>query len=999
MRRAYLLSIALLIFASVVFPPSLFAQCQSRVLVSPASNGPFESQYAVSIATLDHRCLTGGSYTVHAMPPGAVIFENGIDSFFDVFLEVSTDHYVRRIELTPQLPPGIVFQMLTNVVYNDPWYPPETIVEDCWVNPATGMFEFFVPLPPPEYVPPSMSMGQAECFMVVHKVYRVPLIVPGPGIRPLVSITPGCNSQDICTDDPACIAGGENDYRADVIIVDGQWVLEFEYSNASIQPVCYCVNYSGCVSEHWEFIPLLGFDEHDQTIAVSASVNGDPACGTMELFSYPPGAVIDPFPWSNEFYLTGPFQRLGEVAVSRGTFLPGQEFYLGAYFEHSGVGMCVDDGGDWAYERVRVLPDGTLRVEDFGGECPTAEVYVPLTMSLGQAECITVCHDVYYIQLETPPNQFPVITANPGCLPPCVPTGCNPGGPYDYMYWVERIGTHWYLRFEYSNPNIEPVCYCVNFEQTVPIPLQSNQLCAFDDLSQSLRVSLWGSSPLEPLSGSYQIAEQPLRSDPPWSRVQSFFDIFMEPLTWDIPIPPFGHPPGEPFQLVTTFTFDQLGVVQSEYREWVVMNGNGTISPIDPPDSPCQGLVPPQMSLGESQCFIVCHDIYEIPLIGPPGRPIIDIVPGCEPPCVPPVPCIPGAPSDYMTWLTFDGLNWTLHFEYSNQFIEPACYCVTYTGTETVFEPHVLACWDEGSQELDVSVAVINPSGLPANASGIINIYTIPPGAAVVLPYPNTFSGVNETWHHIAARFDIPPIEPESFFDIWCEVQFISPEIPTQFYREPVHAIATPPDVWVENVDEGGECTGTNIPPYGLYPGQSWCFIVCHDVYHIPIYMSDRPTIEVTPGCMGPPQDECETWECIPGGIWDYRYDIYWDPIGMHWILEFEYSNQWIEPVCYCVHVQAPPCNPAAELTILYSEDQLGFPAVQLNWLAPQAAIYNIYSTLLPNYTTLPPSLEWILEASIPVAAAGPQSWTMSLGEAGYKNYLILVDCPIGTRR
>lgn len=998
MKPANWVYATLLLLATIIFPTSLNAQCQSRVLVSPAGEGP-QASYAVSIATLDHHCLTGGSYTVHTMPPGAVMFENGMDSFFDIFLEVSTDHYVREIELTPLLLPGIIFQMMTEVTFDDPWYPPQMIVEDCWVNPVTMMFEFFSPVPIPELVPASMSLGQSECFMVAHKVYKIPLVIPGPGLRPSISITPGCLPEDNCIDNPACSPGGEDDYRADIYKEAEQWYLEFEYSNASLQPVCYCVFYYMAWPELWDMYPLIGLDEREQTVTLSATSQAGAACGTVELFSYPPGAEIEPLPGGNQFMVTGERQVIGEVAVSRGAFLPGDEFYLVSYFDFSE--MCVEAESEWKSERVRVTPAGTLQVIDHGGECDPTVVYVPREMSIGQAECIVVCHDVYYIQLNAPTNMMPEIQVTFGCEPPCV---MNPDWPpatlENCQYSIERIGTHWYLRFEHSNPRAEPVTYCLYYYGIAPINVESNVLAVFDETTQGYRISLWGSSPTIPLSGTMVVSAQPVCEPEPWTMVQSFFDVFMEPQMWQPAVPVWCHDPGEAFQVVATFTFDNPGVPPNVYREWVVANPDMTLSRyVNPTDPQCADNVPPLMAEGQSSCFTVCHDVYEVQLVGPPGRPIISIVPGCEPPCIPPVPCTPGAPSDYLWWLTGSGSNWTLHFEYSNQFVQPACYCVTYAGTEPVFEPHVLACWDELTQDLDVSVAVSNPSGLPANASGTITIYTVPAEAAVVLPYPNTFAGLNDEWHHITAQFDIPPIEPESFFDIWCEVEFTTPGLPPISYREPVHVVASPPEVWIENVDEGGECTGTNIPPYGLYPGQSWCFIVCHDVYHVPIYSVEFPTIHVTPGCFSQSQDDCEPWECIPGGFWDYRYDVFWDPLSMNWVLEFEYSNQMIEPVCYCVSVLSPPCEPAADLTIMYSEDQLGIPSVQLNWIAPQAAIYNIYSTVLPNHATLPPGPDWTLEESVIVSSSGPQVWTQLLGLTDYKYYLILVDCPVGSGR
>ena len=48
-------------------------------------------------------------------------------------------------------------------------------------------------------------------------------------------MTTPCNSPAVCTD------GAPTDYRYDLYRVGGTWILEFEYSNSAIEPVCYCV--------------------------------------------------------------------------------------------------------------------------------------------------------------------------------------------------------------------------------------------------------------------------------------------------------------------------------------------------------------------------------------------------------------------------------------------------------------------------------------------------------------------------------------------------------------------------------------------------------------------------------------------------------------------------------------------------------------------------------------------------------------------------------------
>ena len=992
MRHKGWLFTALMILVSIAYAPNLSAQCQSRVLVSAVSDDG-ESSFAVSIATLDYHCLTGGSFNVQTSPPGAVMFENGIDSFFDVFTEISTDDYVRKIGLTPTLPPGVLFDVVTDVVYDDPWYPPQVVVETCWINPGTMIFEAFVPAPIPDSVPPLMVMGQSACFKVVHKVYKIPLANPGSGMFPAIIVTPGCGPGDICIDDPACTPGGEFDYRWDVYQDDNQWYLEFEYSNASIQPVCYCVTYVGGWPIQWKYGWLVGLDAREQTVTVSTSpLNGAISCGTVDLFSYPPGAEIGPLPNGGAFEGNVEREVIGEVQVSRGTFQAGDEFSIVAYVDYAEP--CADLPSEWIIERVHVTPDGTLEVVDEGGECPQALVSVPSFMDFGQAECITVCHDVYYIQLNTPPEMMPVISVQPGCDLPCENPGCTPGELENCCYWLERIGTHWYLRFEYSNPDLEPVCYCISYYDLTPSGTEGYVLAAFDETAQALRVSLWGSSPETPLAGTLEVGAEPQCTPDNWYWVESFFDVFTDTRTWELPFWQSCRQEGEAFQLVATVTFDDPGVDPISYREWIIENSDGTYSPYTgPTDPPCISNVPSQLLEGQGACFTVCHDIFEIPLVGTSGRPIIEVVPGCGPDCPEIQDCMPGAPTDYQWWLTESATGWTLHFEYSNSFVQPVCYCVTFVGSEPECDPHVLACWDEWTQDLDVSIAITSAMGEVCEANGTINIYVMPPEAAVIGPYPTEFAGVGSEWFHFPVAIDPQPTVPESFFDIFIEVDFSSPSLPPIVYREPVHTFGLPPDIWTENVDEGGECMYTSIPPYGMSPSMSWCFIVCHDVYHIPVYSQTEPRILVTPGCYGAPLDNCEPTECTPGGLWDYRYDVYWDIFSETWVLEFEYSNQNIEPVCYCVSVLAPLCLPVDDLTILYFDDPTAQPYIQLTWTAPQSGIYDIYSTELTNYSTMPPSSEWTLEESLWIPDDGLQSWTQALGESEFKFYAIVVNC------
>ncbi|MBK6765612.1 MAG: hypothetical protein IPG71_04560 [bacterium] len=507
-------------------------QCQTSALVSPGTNEPLAS-YTVSISTTDIHCLAGGSFNIMTLPPGAVMFENGIDSFFDVFLDVSMDHHVRDVGLTPILPPGMPFQMITNINYDDPWYPPQVLVEDVWVNPGNGRFEYFRTVTPPQSVPPMLSPGESFCFIVIHQVYHIPLMVP-PGMgQPVISVSPGCTPMDPCPDMMPCTPGGPNDFRADVIFSGGQWILEFEYSNPMIEPACYCVSYTGNLPLGFAPVPLLGLDERTQEFTLSmSSLGGNPICGNLELFSYPDGLQLGapPAPW---FMSIGEGDVIARGEIGRGDFTPGQTVKLVAHLNFSE--LCGDADDMWVIEDLRVTAEGLLAVADLGGQCVPASVHVPGSMEFGEAQCIEVCHDVYYIQLNAPPDATPSVTVTPGCNPPCTPIEpCTPGALEHCVYWVERIGSHWYLRFEYSNPMIEPVCYCLYYDGLGLNPPQGSVLAALDEQTQFLNVSLWNSQPMTPLSGTLTLSQVP-SCNPPWYWVDSFFDVFTVPRQWELP--------------------------------------------------------------------------------------------------------------------------------------------------------------------------------------------------------------------------------------------------------------------------------------------------------------------------------------------------------------------------------------------------------------------------------------------------------------------------------
>ena len=190
--------------------------------------------------------------------------------------------------------------------------------------------------------------------------------------------------------------------------------------------------------------------------------------------------------------------------------------------------------------------------------------------------------------------------------------------------------------------------------------------------------------------------------------VDSFFDVFVEPWHWEVPVDPGTYTDGQTFQFEVTVEFFGPGSDPFDgivAYESVVVTPSGDLAQWYPQRACVGDNVPLSMSYGDSYCFEVCHKVYDILLnTGPtPGEPIISVRPGCEPPCVDPG-CTPGGEEDYRYEVWYDGATWHLEFEYSNVYKEPVCYCVTYEGVKEDCSTHELVALDERDQTLDMTM-------------------------------------------------------------------------------------------------------------------------------------------------------------------------------------------------------------------------------------------------------------------------------------------------------
>jgi hypothetical protein len=991
--------VAVTLCLACLVPLHLFAQCQSQILAALDESELSGTQhFSAAVWTLDSHCPASGNIMITSNPPGAAVLGDYVESFFDIFTEV----YSVKPPIASNYTPNVPFEIITQVTYSDPVYPPQTYVEQV-VRRPTGRLEIFRPTPcAPVIVPASIAPGNAACLQVCHNIYYVDLGSTLTLGKPVIQVTPGCTGSAAGCPPTACNPGGLIDYRFAIYERAGRWILEFEYSNPLIQPVCYCVAYIGNLPLNYLVTGLAALNSNHQTFDLTVWTGGlgQPACGMLELFSYPAGAYIGNY---EPAMTVNSVPQTVHFPVGAGSFAPGQQFKLIAYVNYGPPFPCPDYTNQWFVENVQVLPNGGLQLIDSQLECSNGGgELVPPSLVLGQSACFRVCHKVYYIPLVFPGMGIPNIIVTPGCdmttLCPPMPS-CTPGGPSDFVYEVFRVGGTWMLRFEYSNPHNEPVCYCVQFQSISPQPIEAYDLAALDGSTQLFHVGLWGSDPHVPLSGNLAI-----RSNPPGAligdHVQSFFDVFTEGMDQQIPVGPGTFLPGQSFQLIAHAVFNNPDVQPVTYTENVIVRPDGMLTPWAPAD-PCVGdLVPPFMVPGEVACFTVCHGIYRTILNYNPGggRPVIQITPGCNAPCTDPT-CLPGGPNDYCWRVYHDGINWILEFEYSNPYIQPVCYCVQYLGN-VPFDcgTRELAALNEERQSFDITLWTFSHLGQLCPANGTLEIFSYPSGA-LIGPYPVVFNGVGPEWYTVTAPVAPGSFTPGSAFQLIARIDYTDPAYPDVWKVENVRV--SEDAALLEIDDVGGQCPpGTDFVPSDIYPGQSTCFRVCHRIYYSRINWSllTPPVVRVTPGCYGPPSDNCVTWtDCLPGGLWDYRYAVIYDGIG--WVLEFEYSNPDIEPVCYCVFIEPPPCYRVPDLVMQWPDSITH--TIRLAWTCPQDALYRIYSTSVKNNDGNPPGLIWNLDAEIWGTTGEQKIWTpIEIVNTDYKNYVIKADCgPFPTHR
>jgi hypothetical protein len=932
--------IALMLAASV---PVARAQCGAYLLAALDENNPLHAYqtFDASVWTNSLHCPASGQIMIETVPPGQVSFNSSrdtywVESFFDVFTEVHTT----KPSVVPTVPPGSPpFQIITHVTFDDPIYSPLAYVETVQNNLMNRLEIVHSPLCA-GMVPPFMESDESYCFHVCHRVYTIPLVVPPASGQPIISVSSGCAGlpTDFCTPEPMCPGGDMNSFRSEVYQLGGMWYLEFEYSNPMAEPVCYCVRYAGNLPYEYEVNTLAVMNAEMQTLDLTVWTN-NPAymtCGTMEVFSYPPGAYIS-IPSQNFTASSEP--HTWHIPVAAGTFDAGDTCMLAAHYDYGGGPMCPEYPDQWDVEYVIYSTQKGARTIRPDISCdPSA--YVPENLTLGVPECMIVCHDIYYIPLVFPGPGVPTVNVTEGCRPlltPCSNPLCSPGLPGEYRYDVIRVGGTWFLEFEHSNPQHVPACYCVTMNAVAPKEMEGYHLAAMDSATQTLYVSVRSSSAFHPVSGSLTVT-----SNPPGVRFpdESFFDIFYDvfsaPRQWELEVDAGTFEPGEVFEIVSTVGYFGPGSDPFEgevaYREPVIVTPDGNVAPWNP-EPPCTGdNVPASMIPGQSECFRVCHRVYDETILyyNPGGgRPVIEVTPGCQGPpfddCLPEA-CIPGGPNDFVSTVYHDGVGWRLRFEYSNPFIEPVCYCVKYAGNVPWdCDTRELAALDEGHMNLDVSLRTFSYGGYDCPAAGTVNIFSYPSGAFI--PQPTwTFAGVGEEWHTIEALVGPGSFLADETFQLIAHVDYTAPEYPERWLTEEVIVEPSGQYLWIRDV--GGECAagGGEIVPPLMAPGQSECFRVCHRVYHVSLAAFDPlnpPQVTITPGCYGPPQDHCvPDLTCTPGGPFDYRWRVWW--AGDHWELEFEYSNENIEPVCYCVTVSAvqPPCE-THELVALDAENQL----------------------------------------------------------------------------
>ena len=267
---------------------------------------------------------------------------------------------------------------------------------------------------------------------------------------------------------------------------------------------CTCTAQEHCVNI------LCALDEEEvctgEQIFSATFWTNDPLCecdqgGTVYFTSEPIGATIimpsTDFPAESFFDV---FYR-AETPVGPGSFGTGDCFELVATIVFNNPD-CPDLE---CREYVCVDANGFLYREP---PCDPGMIDVPAQMSIGDAYCFHVCHDVYWIPLTCTLPGPPIFQIIPGCegpYPECDDPTCTPGGPDDFCWDKEycEADQTWYLRFEYSNPNIEPVCYCVYFEDQLPVELN-----LFEAIPGDRAVTLNWSTATESNNDHFEIARR-----------------------------------------------------------------------------------------------------------------------------------------------------------------------------------------------------------------------------------------------------------------------------------------------------------------------------------------------------------------------------------------------------------------------------------------------------------------------------------------------------------
>jgi hypothetical protein len=1000
------LRILLLLCAGTMWTNSaVYAQCATSMLV--ALDGE-QMTLNVSVRTMDPHCIAGGTIYYECIPLGAVFYERESESRWDWCFEIkATDEISRNPIVAVNMPPGMPFQLLARTVYTEPEIYPSQIKEEMvWVNPMSGFLETYHPTPCLDNVP-SVVVHGSFCFLVCHKVYRIQLVTTPFEGQPIINVTPGCPGGSTCPPYP-CAPGDPWDFIHFVYWENGSWWLYFEYSDAANEPVCYCVTWHESLPPNCAPHALAAFNEVTQTFDITNWNEGTCGSGyTREYFSFPPGGYVGEV-MDNDCDVTEGVYHHKKIPAGAGSFMPGETFQLVAYINYDT--LCPtrppDYPSDWLIETVRVLPNGGLERVSVGNCQSAGGDHVPTSMAFGEAQCFVVCHKHYYVLLDTPLNATPMVSITPGCDPPCMsPYPCTPGNPGDYWYAIERWGNQYYLHFEYSNEQREPVCYCVHYNNLVMHSADVYSLASLRnpdyDVESFFDITYWTSSVQSEGVGTMEILAYP-----PGVYIGPYDPQFIareRKETREIAVGPGSLPPG------TTGFFDVFVEVtiegelqRKEIIESFIVTPQGRLERWDPV-TPCTGLVPPMMDVGQSSCFLVCHQIYDIIMNAPPGagEPIISVLTGCNewPQCSFAPFCEPGAPTDYCYRFYRDPLGiWHMLFEYSNPMHEPVCYCVTYEGNLPDCETHELLALDERDQTLDISMCVVprfpNPPA-PCIANGHVTLWSDPPGALfIVHPGQLDFHDVGAEWYTIEVAVlpgELPPNVPITLYAL---IDYTDPPYPDVLKSETVRVEMNDPPQF-EIADMGGECIYEDVPPYGMYAGDSYCFQVCHNVYHVPIFWPylTTPQITITPGCYGPPIDQCmPVADCMPGGPFDYRWVLH--PGDVTWELEFEYSNPNIEPVCFCVTVSQPPCNPVSDLVIDYGHPYAGDPpSVRLNWTCPQQAMYLIYTTTVPDTSGRPPHNLWTLDAAL-YLPPGPAEWhPFNTPNWWYRLYYIVADC------